>query len=803
MFCLDARLALCLLLAWMLLLGGLLPLGVCCAAIRATDDMGGDLITTLLSQSRIEDAKWICRQQISAAAEGQLQHARWTARLSEVFAEENAVKLFGGRPSELSNRIGPAIDSSCQPIDNLLASYSESSNADFLAATKMQIRQRILRAAIIVASISPADQTLNDDLVARISRLQLDAESLHKNAAAQWSAQRGTVGGAAPDKVAAAQYDRLIQELAVDRIAIAVLLSELFPKGGDDFRSAASEAVTVAEQAILALPDGSQAKMTATALLAEATLRSGDLFKAGQLIDNALNQPSLNSSPVWLALQVHHQLASGNVAAARRTCDSYFGSSNGGSGAFNMEMAFAKLDVLVSDSKSDSEVADWLDEIGKYGGAFARRRAESIAIHVLREQRTSGDSTMRPINPALIAAQGEDWLRRNDPGQAATLLREAALAEPQAETAFQYAAKSAAASVATKDHPAAIEVLRQAARKHVAESSAADLMMQAALLASKPFAASDDPQARLVLLEETLNEIADCWPTSETASKANSWHCTILVKTGRQEEAAHSALQLLMLGKRLDQIAPTMTLWFDYVSKLDADQATTALASLSAALDELTRETPSLAGPLARDATCLLDQPLPPTISAAEIQPDESAEFLEQLSRFRTTGSGAFDVTNVGAELLNRARWRLQRDATLDPSRQRAIGNLLSTWPNQDPWQQATASLWANQDAASIEAIRKLALAGQDQPVSLRRAMEAVATVRSSDAIRAAVELGDRLAATMKIGSQDWYAIKLRSTQWLREVGDAAAAKKRASYILLLHSPEDPQLKQQFERLAE
>lgn len=783
-------------------------IGAALAGERSTDDIGHDLTELLVAKGRLDDAQWVCRNQIENLAEGQLPHAKWTARLAHVLAERAAGELFASRPAELNERIDPAVSASVGEIDLLLDSYPESAAADFLSATKLMIRQRIVTAAIIAASVSPPDQQRLDGLLARISRLQLDTSELHERARKTWSARSvmsspSRTGDADPAVIAADQYNRLIQELAVQRISLSVLQTELFPKASSDFRGAAADAVVIAQQGILALPDGTIAKRSARALLVEALLRSGDTNAAGEVLRTVRAAPESHSSPKWLALQVEYELAKGRIAAAKLICDSFYGNTSEPDAApQSIEMDFAMLDVLLASSGVENEAAAWLDFIQRRGGAFARRRAESIAIGVLRKGSGSGEMQAGGrVNPSLIAAQGEDWLRRDDPRRAAVLLREAALAESNATVAFQYAAKAAAAIVAT-DTTAAIRVLRETAQKNATESGASDLMLQAALLASKPLAPKDDPKSRMLLLEELLNEISQTWPTNDAAFQSNAWLCRIYQQTDRSEDAARASLELLTLRRQPDQIGPTAQHWFEYLSQLEFSRATQELSSLAATLRELGNEEPSLTQAIDRVAIGLLDREVLVQRKPTLIGADTSTVFLNQIANFRINQRGPISTDGVDPPMLAQSRWRLERDAMLDDSMQHVVGVALGQWPSATSWQKATADLWRDPNDTSISMVRKLAVSDNDVATSLRRGMDLLATVPSENAKRAAIELSNRLAATMQLASAPWYAVKLQSLLWLKQIGDADQASKRAKYILLLHPPKDPAVRQQFERFA-
>ncbi|MCO8124343.1 hypothetical protein NHH03_21565 [Stieleria sp. TO1_6] len=780
---------------------------------RTTTDAGHDLVEQLVADQRFQDAIWVCRQSIATTTTQQIQHAKWIARLANVLADQNALTLFAGKAIELPQRLTPAIQASCQPIDALLADDPDLAWKDFLEAEKLMVRQRLLRAAIVAAVASSSADRLTDQLVPMISRLQVELTELQTTAAeSRWTGttsptNSGLGGSIHNSESIRSQYTQLSQHLLLTRVSLAVLLTELFAPESGDYQAAAADALALAKETLLGLPDGVPAKRAARALLVECLLRSGQTQSAGQEIARVAADPSIEFSPQWLALNVRYKLASGENAAAADLCESFFGSAGDGFApralervARSVEMDFAKLQVLLAESSSDDQIAAWLQTIEERNGAFARRRAEVLAIRRLRGAATGQNATTTPtVNPSLIAAQGEDWLRRDDPGQAASLLREAALAESRPELSMQYAAKSAAAAIAADDQSFAITVLRDTARKQDTSEHAAGLMMQAALLASQPpQAGGDDSKARLARLEELLAELSQRWPTSDSALKANAWLGDILVAQDRSLDAAGAALELLMLGHNPQQLDPVLTRWFDYLQSTDTESATTALASLAGSLDELAAETPELSADIRRASVWLFDREQFNTQGLEFDAQDPSQLFLQQLARLRSGEPETLNTADVPAQLLIRARWRLQRDAERDASLQPTIGKQLLQWPQATPWQSAMAGLWAAPNPDSIDAIKQLASSGDDPRQSLQRGIDLLATSSSSDAQRAAVQLSDQLAASLPQRSEQWYTTKLQSIRWLSGLGETEEAGKRAAYVLLVHPPQDPELKQQF-----
>ncbi len=54
------------------------------------------------------------------------------------------------------------------------------------------------------------------------------------------------------------------------------------------------------------------------------------------------------------------------------------------------------------------------------------------------------------VDPSLIAAQGQDWLRRGNPGRAGDLLSAAATAESDPDRAIRHASEAAAALISAR-----------------------------------------------------------------------------------------------------------------------------------------------------------------------------------------------------------------------------------------------------------------------------------------------------------------------------------------------------------------
>ena len=257
---------------------------------RKTDDLGNDLLTTLIQNNRLDEAKWVCQSEISRTSEGQIGRARWTCRLADVFAEQQSATIFSASTDDLVSQVDHAIAISTEPIDQIRGLEAKSSLNLFLDAAKTGIRRDLLRSAIIAASVAPTSQERTSELISRVARLQSDTQEVLDRARDRWSQSttEGNKSSRDDDRLGQSQLKRLVGELVLQRVSIALLQTELFPPASNDFRAAAAECIRLAEEAVLEFSDATAAKQIARSMLADAFLRSGDHRSAKILIDQTI-----------------------------------------------------------------------------------------------------------------------------------------------------------------------------------------------------------------------------------------------------------------------------------------------------------------------------------------------------------------------------------------------------------------------------------------------------------------------------------------------------------------------------------
>jgi len=282
----------------------------------------------------------------------------------------------------------------------------------------------------------------------------------------------------------------------------------------------------------------------------------------------------------------------------------------------------------------------------------------------------------------------------------------------------------------------------------------------------------------------------------------------MLTAAGRHADAADASLEFLTLRKQPDQLPSTSQLWFDHVSRLPDAAVGERLRTLAATIGEMTKENPALKPHVNRVASWLFEpQDLAGrTVEATDHdEADQDASLtapLVSLMRFRQGRERGVSLDGLPKEMRHPVRWRLRRDAFLEPEQRAAIGAVLLRFPDATPWQQAVAEFWVSPQRRTIEQIKQRALAGDAPPGRLQRAIDVLAGGDNPEATSAAVELSDRLANTQAIGSESWYRAKLRAIELLDAAGEQAEAKKRARYVLLVRPPQESSFKRRFEAIA-
>jgi hypothetical protein len=236
---------------------------------RASSDRDADLIDALVRENRFDDAEGVC-QSLSRGIDPESDAAaKWRIRQSQILTARQMV----------SDRFEDAdVQAAQKPTADFLASYPQHRRRLFLEAQNVAVDRDAAIHGVLRAAISPTDEEATEVAFKRLLRATDDVVSLSDriaDARSQLDVQRG-----APEFALIADLIRLQQELQVDAVSMALMQTELFPRGSDDCFEAASKAERAAAAAITRLPADSAARREMERLKVEAILRSGQLGRA-------------------------------------------------------------------------------------------------------------------------------------------------------------------------------------------------------------------------------------------------------------------------------------------------------------------------------------------------------------------------------------------------------------------------------------------------------------------------------------------------------------------------------------------
>ena len=773
----------------------------------ATDSVDRNLVDALIERSQLDAAQALCQRMQARAMKGSLDDARWAAMLVEVLTQRQVDQLFSGTES-LQQRIENAVAISVQPVGQQIAADPPPGAAlsVFLKAAEIKSRQRILAAAIVAKSIAAENQQDTDRLVKQFSRLQRDTDLLVKEIKPLWAnAASGTVSQGSGFQPTASQLKRLENQLRLSQLATSVLHTEVFDPQSADYRSLATNAAVQAKRLLQQLPDDAAAKPVAQRWLAEAELRSGNLVEAEQLTSSPKVSGNESEQHAWDALRIRLLLAKNELGAAERLDQKLrFAASKS---VASKVLDFASLQVRLAQQPVDqTQVVAWIGTIGSRYGDFARRRAEAI---VLREMKDA--KLITPTQPnmnssaAMVVVQAEDWLRRGDVQQAASLLQNAAEIEPDSAMALQYAGKAAAAWMRADQPSEAALVLSRVSQRHQSDPGASPAQLQAALIVSKALAEKSTDGISIETLIGYLQDVYQQWPQSSQAVTAMNWLVKIHNASGHDKLAGEEILQLVVLSKRPELVVPTATQWFQACSVGKATQAD--LDSLAQTLIELARKDDQLKRPVYEVAGWLFNLQALETIVAIcgpEVTPPvENA--AHQLATFRLQEAASLNADTIPAALQNSVAMRLMLDGIERPAIRKRNAAVLSEFSLDDAWQKAVVQFWLQPGKASADALAGVTLKQPAGPLLENRLLQTKQILsgdRSAAAVQAAVELFERHSLGMKRGSAAWYNAKLHAMELLDAQGQQDEASKRANYILLTVPPKENALRQRLQHFA-
>lgn len=743
---------------------------------RSSDDRDADLIDALIGQAQFDAGEKICASMLAKAVPTTDEAAKWSIYLSEIrTARYQSTQQFD------DTKIAQAQSS----VQDLLTRYSEHPRNLFLQAQSLRVRLAAAKHAIVVASVAPESEPRQDEILVRTTQINSGIQQLIE-IIRQRVSRLITGNPTLEDRALAADLQRLDHELQVDSVSLKLMQSEVFKPGTRDFVDASGQAAIQADETLQRLPGDATARLEVRRLFVDALIRAGQVDRAKSELAKLISQLGQVPPPSVIALMVQLALQENNTQRAQALLDAVYG-SDPKNAPRGIPLDLARLSFLLTQPNDQSAIGQWLSAIEQRGGPFARRRAESIALSRLRELPSPSSA-----DASLIAAEGEDWLRRGEPLRAAQLLFAAAKAEGDAPKSLTLATKSAAAFIAAKQARQAAAVLSHVAKANRDAKGASQLQLQAVHL----LAQQDDPDLAATI-ERALKDLIQTWPQGESTTAAQKWLLKILDSQKRSLEAAESATEYLKADSSIGEINDALQRWTQSIVQSPQKEAEDGLLAFQNAFRSVKERSAEIATAYARHSVLLLDRP---QLAGVSISPDaDHAAFIQGLLTFRQKGQGLVGADGVPDRTIEVARWRLYRDGDQDPSKRKSIAAAIAQWPSDDPWQSVKQKLWSGNEAAAISEINSLLQASEQPGTDRRRAAEVLGSHPSETARAAAIGFWDELASGLPRGSQSWHDAKLAAIDLLRQTGKASEAQRRAKYVLLTNPPANAALRSRYE----
>ncbi|MAI34223.1 MAG: hypothetical protein CBE00_08895 [Planctomycetaceae bacterium TMED240] len=760
---------------------------------RMTQDRDEDLIQALLERGRFDDALDLCRiRSINLELQGDAA-AKWRVRKSKILtARQMGRDTFGNDELAEVQR----------PISDLLGAYPNHPRKLFLKSQLLDSEKSFAMHSVLRAAVSPRNGQIQEQatrqLLTAMAHVSSLAEEVQQKRSALESDRTATSRGVIAD------LRRLGQKLQIDAVSIALVQTALFPRGSADCIAAATKAEQVANDAITRLPVGTDARREVERLRVEAVFQAAQYDRCDNLLTALLPQFNDSLPPKLQALRVRSCIAQGQMSKAGKLLSDFFGEvPETAPSALSMDLA--RLEFLLA-TNGGRRVGDWLEAIQQRGGAYARRRADALSLSYLN---ATGQSKVT-VDPSVVAAQGQDWLRRGDPSRAGDLLAAAAAAERDPDRAMSRVAEAAAALLAAKRVNDAIELMQDVPLAKPTAEKASATHLQAAILLAR----LDPPNpATVKRLEAMLRVNLQKWSDDSNSGSIRTWLKKILTSQQRYLEAAEivSDIQPATIDGELSQSIANA--WLLVLKESAADTVATKVANnkvpmqiawrqattgFQAAMKKLIsndamRSRYRLLSALYLDRSELVDLKQ----QGADVFLEDG--FIDSIITFRQRG--LMPTESPPLDLLPQIEQRLMADARIDSSLRTNTLALLTKWMGSESVsiESAERSLWNGDVEKAIELLKEVRKTSANPRKSIQQSAMMLGSTDNSKAQQAGVALWDELASGLPQGQRGWHEAKLAAIRVLQRMGDQQEAYRRAKFVLLTQGTLDEALRNQYQ----
>ncbi|WP_164104264.1 hypothetical protein [Candidatus Laterigemmans baculatus] len=805
---------------------------------RSTTDRDADLIAALIAAGQTEAAVEICQRHLAANSPGSAANAVWSIRLS---AARVAALQAAGVDDDA------AWDAAREPLEAALRGYESEPPAPWLELQRWLVSLARSHQRAMRYLANPTDAAVRDRLLTELRTTVKGLRALESRLAEIIPlADNGRLETAAP----AADLIHL-QQTVRRRIVEALLLrADAYPAGSDDALAAATEAEQLAGSLLDAGTGDLESREAAVRTWAETRRRSENPQAAVELLNEWLAEHG-SLAPETRAQLVLAELQAGNRERAAELVQAFYGDDPSAAPA-STEMDLARLRFLLdgqTDSTADrQQAAAWIDQIARRSGAYARRRAETEVLRVVRVRPSEGNAT-------LMAARAGQLLREGGEAatlQAARLLGEASAAIEDPADGFRWGLQSAAAFAKLQRHAEASRAFATTALRWPEQPQASAVHFEAARQWSQQIAqttatpegtapegpvpegtAPADAAAAVERLEAMLVEHLRRWPATPEAEQARQWLLKLYEASQRYDRAARVVLQLPADAVAWPEaLAQAGRLWRQALAATESAEARAELAR--EALATLGQVPPEQAARAVQEANLIAALTLsrealqtawqaPPqasTVAGDTAGAGAGAAFANDLRRLRLEAidprTVALATSNFqdSQTVIELALQRLRDDALENPEdRSRLARGMLRLVEGSGDKAVTEHPLVA--DALALSGQWQEAAARWERLASdpnrrdkgrrgelLRHGAEVLGSLGDPAAQRRAIEIWNRLAQGLPQGTAPWHEAKLAAARLLEKTGQREEAARLAKFVLLTQPPEDPALRAEYQRLA-
>jgi hypothetical protein len=715
---------------------------------RTTDSIAQDTVNAMIAARDFESAQWYCRrlfEQSEARSDDaakaaiefyrvQLAYLRDTAQLNETSLKDH---------TELSRQY--------------FESYADHRRFPWWQSIELE-GQRWIAETLVAEVLIDASKVNADEVSRRLVRIASGIDELRK----QIENDRASISAKSVAEIRKANLtppeDLLVldRQLAIDRVRIAILQTELYPMGSEEQIASATTAAETADATLQNLPKESAARKTVRLLRVIALRRAGQVSLATEEL-SALGA----DSDLAKATAVDLDLADDQFDSAADRLFAYYGNEPQNA-PVSSSMDLMRLQWLIQIKADSQKVSQWMESMKSRSGPYSYRRGEAMMLSLMKPKGQS----MSAEDPLVLAAQGRSFIRKGDLREGSQLLSSAAKASTNSKEALSLAIEASAANMKASLAQDAINVLLDISRRFAGETTKefADLHYQAIYLSAH---ATHSDQ-----VEPLLKEHLTLFGKSSHTDSVRTWLTNLYDQSNRFVDAASVAS-----GEDADRR------WRDLMMnpKFEIDQVSRQLIESIANVgesQEKNRRT-DLAVEIAnwKDAKQLIPV----------------SERATEVARFRSAQSDDLSDSVLSVETRSLMH-RLIQDGMIYLQRRQSIAQVVLKSRGKlgpdDGRLVLTALIWNGQDDEAIKALNTF-LGEKPTAQSMQETAHSLAQSVKEPTRQKAVEIYDQLAVKLPRGVPQWHQAKWDAIELLSQF-NVEESKKRAKYILLTES-EIPQ----------